>query len=180
LWPHGADVANTVPNLFPTRARMEGRTELVMRDGLTRSGRCRITPVNPSQVIRGRCRNVLPSDRQATPLRRGPQSCQPEGFRWPRLSASVLRRKDSGHRGPLISRAKRPRNQGRFTNGVRPCPIWRSPVIWTHRRSRPTTGASPAGPPTAAGRSPGPGSPTRWPSGNLKSFRDPQAHRRAR
>jgi hypothetical protein len=23
LWPHGADVANTVPNLFPTRARIE-------------------------------------------------------------------------------------------------------------------------------------------------------------
>ena len=37
LCSHGADVANTVPNLFPTRARIEAGTGLIMGDGLTRA-----------------------------------------------------------------------------------------------------------------------------------------------
>jgi pimeloyl-ACP methyl ester carboxylesterase len=43
-----------VPNLFPTRARIEAGTGLIMGDGLMGSGRCRITPVSP-----------VPSDRWA-------------------------------------------------------------------------------------------------------------------
>ena len=59
LWPHGADVANTVPNLFPTSAREGACKGLIMGDGLTRgSGRRRINRANP-----------VPGDMWATPAR---------------------------------------------------------------------------------------------------------------
>ena len=89
-WPHGANVANTVPNLFPTRARIEAGTGLIMGDGLTRAATDVGSSVQTlSPVIRGRCRDGLPSERNKTASRSGPRSCQPGVFRWTRFSASV-------------------------------------------------------------------------------------------
>jgi hypothetical protein len=86
----GADVANTVPNLFPTRARIEAGTGLIMGDGLTRAATDVGSSVQTlSPVIRGRCRDGLPSERDKTAWRSGPRSCQPGVFRWTRFSASV-------------------------------------------------------------------------------------------
>ena len=61
-----------------------------MGDGLTRAVADVGSSVQTlSPVIRGRCRNGLPSERHKTAWRSGPRSCQPGVFRWPRLSASV-------------------------------------------------------------------------------------------
>jgi hypothetical protein len=81
LWPHGADVANTVPNLFPTRARIEAGAGLIMGDGLTRTVADVGSSVQTlSPVIRGRCRNGLPRERHKTAWTSGPRSCQPGFF----------------------------------------------------------------------------------------------------
>ena len=78
MWPHAADVANTVPNLFPTRARMESCARLIIRDGLTRAVADVGSSVQTlSPVIRGRCRNGLPSERHKTAWRSVPGSCLP-------------------------------------------------------------------------------------------------------
>jgi hypothetical protein len=90
LWPHGADIANTVPNLFPTRARIKAGTGLIMGDGLTRAVADVVSSAQTlSPVIRGRCRNGLPSERHKTAWMSGPRSCQPGVSRWTRFSASV-------------------------------------------------------------------------------------------
>ncbi len=89
LWPHAADVANTVPNLFPTRAQVEAGVGLIIGDGLTQAMADVGSSVQTlSPVIRGRCRNVPPSERAKTAKRSGPRSSQPGVFRWTRFSVS--------------------------------------------------------------------------------------------
>src|SRR5271170_8440709 len=69
---------------------MEAGTGLIIGDGLTRATTDVGSSVQTlSPVIRGRCRDSLPSERDKTAWRSGPRSCQLGGFRWTRFSASV-------------------------------------------------------------------------------------------
>ncbi len=94
-----------------------------MCDGLPGSGRCRITPVNPSQLIRDRC-PVRSSERWGQkPLKERPPLVPAGGFRWIRFSASVQIQSPRFRR--MIPRGVS-RGVGSVCNGVQAAPsFWR-------------------------------------------------------